>query len=225
MFQCGNVRVKHAAKFLVPHACRFWFANLETNGQADSAHAPVPRCPKQGQALAAHPACGNTLARRAVLPGGPGSQEGLACRGSDRRNALHSARSSPQGSVGVARDYDGGNTTRFVSPAGDSLEGPIDLSEILDLRRPHRYPVRVKGDALAERGIQHGDILIADAAATPAAGRVVIAMIHGDVLVCQLAYRHGQWWLRPSGAGKEPLPVADEAEIWAVVAALVRTKI
>ena len=125
----------------------------------------------------------------------------------------------------MARDYDGSNTTGFVSPAGDSLEGPIDLSEILDLRRPHRYPVRVKGDALAERGIQHGDILIADAAATPAAGRVVIAMIHGDVLVCQLAFRHGQWWLRPSGAGKEPLPVADEAEIWAVVAALVRTKI
>ncbi len=51
----------------------------------------------------------------------------------------------------MARDYDGGNTTGFVSPAGDSLEGPIDLSEILDLRRPHRYPVRVKGDALLER--------------------------------------------------------------------------
>ena len=102
----------------------------------------------------------------------------------------------------MARDYDGGNTTGFVSPAGDSLEGPIDLSEVLDLRRPHRYPVRVLGEALVERGI-----------------------LPGDVLVCQLAYRHGQWWLRPSGAGKEPLPVADEAEIWAVVAALVRTKI
>lgn len=125
----------------------------------------------------------------------------------------------------MARAYDGGNTTGFVSPASDSLEGPIDLSEVLDLRRPHRYPVRVNGDALAERGIQHGDILIADAAASPSAGRVVIAMIHGDVLVCQLAYKQGQWWLRPSGPGKDPLPAADEAEIWAVVAALVRTEV
>ena len=125
----------------------------------------------------------------------------------------------------MARAYDGGNTTGFVSPASDSLEGPIDLSEVLDLRRPHRYPVRVKGDALAERGIQHGDILIADAAASPSAGRVVIAMIHGDVLVCQLAYKQGQWWLKPSGSEKAPLPVADEAEIWAVVAALVRTEV
>lgn len=46
----------------------------------------------------------------------------------------------------MARDYDGSNTTGFVSPASDSLEDPIDLSEILDLRRPHRYPVRVKGE-------------------------------------------------------------------------------
>ena len=126
----------------------------------------------------------------------------------------------------AGKRYDGGNTTGFVSPASDSLEGPIDLSEMLDLRRPHRYPVRVKGDALVERGIRHGDILIADAAAAPAAGRVVIAMVHGDVLVCQLGYRDGQWWLRPSGPSP-PLPVIaeDEIEIWAVVAGLVRTDV
>jgi len=124
-----------------------------------------------------------------------------------------------------AGSYDGSNTTGFVSPAGDSIEGPIDLSQILDLRRPHRYPVRVSGDALRERGIHPGDILIADAAAEPAAGRVVIAMVLGDVLVCQLAFRHGQWWLRPAGPDKQAVPVEGEAEIWAVVAGLVRTDV
>ncbi len=125
-----------------------------------------------------------------------------------------------------ADSYNGGNTTGFVSPASDSLEGPIDLSDILDLRRPHRYPVRVKGDALTERGIRHGDILIADAAAPPEAGRVVIAMVHGDVLVCQLAHKSGHWWLKPAG-NAEPLAViaAEEIEIWAVVAGLVRTEV
>lgn len=121
--------------------------------------------------------------------------------------------------------YDGSNTTGFVSPAGDSIEGPIDLSHILDLRRPHRYPVRVSGDALRERGIHPDDILIADAAAVPAAGRVVIAMVFGDVLVCQLTYCRGQWWLKPTGPGKEPMAVQDEAEIWAVIAGLVRTDV
>jgi len=121
--------------------------------------------------------------------------------------------------------YDGSNTTGFVSPAGDAIEGPIDLSHILDLRRPHRYPVRVSGDALRERGIHPGDILIADAAAMPAAGRVVIAMVFGDVLVCQLTFRRGQWWLKPAGPGREPVAVQGEAEVWAVIAGLVRTDV
>ena len=124
-----------------------------------------------------------------------------------------------------ADGYDGSNTTGFVSPTGDAIEGPIDLSRILDLRRPHRYPVRVSGDALRERGIHPGDILIADAAAAPAPGRVVIAMVMGDVLVCQLTWQGGQWWLRPAGPGKQPLPVQGEAEVWAVVAGLVRTDV
>ena len=42
----------------------------------------------------------------------------------------------------MTNGYDGGNTTGFASPTSDSLEGPIDLSDVLDLRRPHRYPVR-----------------------------------------------------------------------------------
>lgn len=124
-----------------------------------------------------------------------------------------------------APGYDGGNTTGFVSPAGDSLEGPIDLSEMLDLRRPHRYPVRVLGEALVERGIFPGDVLIADAAAAPAAGRVAIVMIHGEVLVAQLAYRSGQWWLRAGRRDRPSMPITEDAEIWAIVAALVRTKV
>ncbi len=120
---------------------------------------------------------------------------------------------------------DGGNTTGFQSPAGDSLEGPVDLAEILDLRRPNRYPARGLGQALAERGIFPGDILIADAAAPPAHGRVAILMVEGEVLIAQLAYRRGQWWLKPGVPAQEPRPVPDEAEIWAIVCGLVRTAV
>ena len=34
--------------------------------------------------------------------------------------------------------YTGAETTGFVSPAGDHLEGPVDLAQVLDLRRPPR---------------------------------------------------------------------------------------
>ena len=65
-------------------------------------------------------------------------------------------------------DYDDGNTTGFVSPAGDALEGVVDLvKEVFYLSRPSRYAVRVWGDALRGRGILERDILIAKADESP----------------------------------------------------------
>jgi DNA polymerase V len=127
--------------------------------------------------------------------------------------------------MGDHTGYDGGNTTGFASPAGDSLEGPIDLCEILDLRRPNRYPVRVQGEALVERGILAGDILIADAAAPPKHGRIAIVMIHGQVLVAQLAYKGGEWWLKPGRASSLGTLIPHDAELWAIVCGLVRTNV
>lgn len=126
---------------------------------------------------------------------------------------------------GGGKRYTGGETTGFVSPAGDELEGPIDLARLLDLHRPNRYPVRVLGEALVERGILPGDILIADAAAEPRPGGVAIIMLHGEVVVAQLAHRRGQWWLRSGRGDRPPLAVTEDVEIWAVVAALVRERV
>jgi DNA polymerase V len=121
--------------------------------------------------------------------------------------------------------YSGGETTGFVSPAADHLEGPIDLSDVLDLRKPNRYPVRVLGEALTRRGILPGDVLIVDAAAEPRTGAVAIVMLGGEVLLAQLAWKNGQWWLRSGRAEQAPVMLAEEAEIWAMVAALVRERV
>ncbi len=120
-------------------------------------------------------------------------------------------------------EYKGDETTGFQSPAQDYIEGVVDLAAILDLRRPGRYPVRVKGHALAGRGIRDGDILVADAAAEPRAGKVCVAMVGGDVILATLTQRDAQWVLAPSSG---PLvTIADDVEIWAIVEALVRTRI
>ena len=125
-----------------------------------------------------------------------------------------------------ALSYDGSNTTGFVSPAADALEGPVDLAAMLDLRRPNRYPVRVLGQALAERGILPGDVLIADTAAPPKHGQVAIVTLHGEMWVSQITYQRGQWWVRPGSADRPLVAVdGDGAEVWAVVAALVRPKV
>jgi DNA polymerase V len=119
--------------------------------------------------------------------------------------------------------YNGDDTTGFQSPAQDYIEGVVDLTAILDLRRPGRYPVRVKGQALAARGIHDGDILVADAAAEPRAGVVCVAMVGGDVILATLSKRADVWVLKPSSGAL--ITIADDVEVWAIVQALVRTNV
>lgn len=120
--------------------------------------------------------------------------------------------------------YHGAETTGFQSPAQDYIEELIDLGRILDLRKPGIYPVRVKGQAMLERGIRDGDILIANTALRPAHGKVAVAILQGSFRLATLEQRRGAWFLRPSDA-KEALPVSDDAEVWAIVAGLVRESV
>ena len=127
------------------------------------------------------------------------------------------------GRVSGLGEYQGDETTSFQAPVQDYIECVLDLASILDLRRSGRYPVRVKGDALAARSIQDGDMLIADAAAEPKAGKVCVAMVGGDVILATLTRRGAQWVLAPSSG---PLvTIADDVEVWAIVEALVRTRV
>jgi len=119
--------------------------------------------------------------------------------------------------------YQGDETTGFQSPAQDYVEPVIDLPALLDLRQPGLYPVRVVGQQLRHRGIHAGDILIANAAADPAEGKVCVAFLHGEVILATLVRKGESWLLSPSSG--QPQPVTDEVEIWAMIQALVRMKV
>lgn len=121
--------------------------------------------------------------------------------------------------------YTGAETTGFVSPAGDSLEGVVDLARVLDLHRPNRYPVRVVGQGLVERAILPRDILIVDTAAEPRNGSVAIVMLDGEVFIAQLAWRRGGWWLRSQHADIAPRQITENAELWGIVMAVVRDRV
>lgn len=121
------------------------------------------------------------------------------------------------------RAYKGDDTTGFQSPAQDHIEAVPDLAELLELRRPQRFAVRVKGDGLKKRGIHSGDILVVNTDAEPRTGKVCVAFLHGDVVLAVLTERDGTWWLEPSSRPAQP--VADDTEVWAMIAALVRTDV
>lgn len=116
--------------------------------------------------------------------------------------------------------YQGDDTTGFQSPAQDYIEPVVDLAALLDLRRPGLYPVRVVGHELRARGIHAGDILIANAAAEPASGKVCVAFLQGEVILATLVREGEAWFLRASKG--DPRPVSEDVEIWAIISALVR---
>jgi SOS-response transcriptional repressor LexA len=128
-----------------------------------------------------------------------------------------------QNNGGLVGSYKGDNTTGFQSPAQDYVEPVIDLAEVLNLRAPGIYPVRVIGHQLRRRGIFHGDILIANAAAEPVVGKVCVAFLHGEVILATLTRNESNWHLTPSNGAA--VPVSDEVEIWAIIDKLVRTKV
>lgn len=119
--------------------------------------------------------------------------------------------------------YQGDDTTGFQSPAQDYIEPVINLADVLDLRRPGLYPVRVVGQELRARGIHAGDILIANADSEPAAGKVCVALLHGEFILATLLRDGEAWWLRPSSGNA--VEVDGDVEIWAIIKALIRTKV
>ena len=122
--------------------------------------------------------------------------------------------------------YAGDRTTGFASPAADAVEGPINLSEVLDLRRPSRYPVRVRGATFAARGILDGDVLIVDTAAQAQGGDLVVASASGTAILAELRANKGHWWLISGDNSHTPIRVdpAQDVEIWAAVTGVVREK-
>lgn len=114
--------------------------------------------------------------------------------------------------------YDGSETTGFMSPARDHAASGIDLAETLDLRRPSRYLVRVRGTSFESRGILDGDVLVVDAARKAVAGSVVVAITGEEVTVAVVEMRGGRLRLRRPDRYLDQ----EETEVWAVAVALVR---
>ncbi|MBO1360287.1 S24 family peptidase [Acetobacter sacchari] len=120
--------------------------------------------------------------------------------------------------------YAGDRTTGFASPAADDIEGPIDLSEALDLRRPSRYPVRVSGATFAARGILPDDVLVVDTSVTAVHGSLVVASVAGRSMLAELRKTGRRWHLHSGDGCRPPVEVAEssDVEIWAAVTGVVR---
>ena len=81
------------------------------------------------------------------------------------------------------RFYDIGVSAGFPSPADDYKEKKLDLNDLL-IRQPEAtFFAKASGDSMTGAGIFDGDLLIVDRSITATDGKIVIAVVNGELTV------------------------------------------
>src|SRR5438445_13681034 len=94
-------------------------------------------------------------------------------------------------SYGGSKDYNQwnvptANATGFGAAADDYAERGIDLNEQLIKNKPATFFLRINSDAMTGIGIHIGDVAIVDRSLEPKNGKIVIAVVDGELLIRSL---------------------------------------
>jgi DNA polymerase V len=118
-------------------------------------------------------------------------------------------------------DVQTANATGFGAAADDYMERGVDLNEQLIRNKPATFFMRVSGDAMIGAGIYSGDIVIVDRSIKPVSGKIVIAILNGEMLIRRLEKTFNKLRLIPETSKLAPIEVdisgANEFAIWGVV--------
>lgn len=112
----------------------------------------------------------------------------------------------------------------FPSPAGDDLEDSIDPIAWIVRRESSTFWWKVSGNSLVNEGILDGDLIAIDRAGKKRLGRVVLAVVDGQITLKKLARRDGLYFLDPASpdSSYRPIRVTEDTEIWGILAGVVR---
>ena len=92
------------------------------------------------------------------------------------------------------KDVKTANATGFGAAADDYMERGIDLNEQLIKNKPATFFFRMKGDAMQEAGIFEGDVLIVDRSLKLANGKIIVAVLNGELLVRRFHKNFSSAW-------------------------------
>jgi len=107
----------------------------------------------------------------------------------------------------------------FPSPARDYIENSLDLNELMVPNPPATYFIQVEGYSMSYAHILPGDILVVDRSVEATDGKIVIAVIDGDLTVKRLRIKDGEYWLCPENKDFKPVKIEDymSFSVWGVV--------
>jgi DNA polymerase V len=111
------------------------------------------------------------------------------------------------------------NATGFGAAADDYMERGIDLNEQLIRNKPATYFFRMKGDAMRDAGIFDNDTLIVDRSLKLAEGKIIVAVLNGELLVRRFHKNFSAAFLIPENNRYNPINLAEFSDftVWGVV--------
>lgn len=111
------------------------------------------------------------------------------------------------------------NATGFGAAADDYMARGIDLNEQLIRNKPATYFFRMKGDAMQQAGIFDGDVLIVDRSLNKANGKIIVAVLNGELLVRRFLKNFSSSFLIPENDRYKPINLAEfnDFMVWGVV--------
>jgi DNA polymerase V len=111
-----------------------------------------------------------------------------------------------------------GVSAGFPSPADDYLDRKLDLNEYLVKNPAATFFVRVAGDSMTGAGINDNDILVVDRSLEPCSGKIVIAVVNGELTVKRLIKNKTSCRLAAENPDYPDLEITEDTplEIWGV---------
>lgn len=112
------------------------------------------------------------------------------------------------------------NATGFGAAADDYMERGIDLNEELIRNKPATFFMRISSDAMRGAGICKGDVAIVDRSLKAANGKVVIAILNGDMLIRRFEKTNNNVRLITDSDKLSPIHIdatCEDFAVWGVV--------
>ena len=114
--------------------------------------------------------------------------------------------------------YDYRVSAGFPSPADDHLEKNLDLNEYLINNPNSTFFVRVQGESMLGSGINSDDILIVDRSLEASSGKIIIAVLYGELTVKRLRFSKNEIWLDADNEKFDSIKITEEMNfhIWGI---------
>ena len=117
------------------------------------------------------------------------------------------------------QDVPTANATGFGAAADDYMERGIDLNEQLIMNKPATFFFKMNGEAMTGAGMQRGDVLIVDRSIKAANGKIIVAVVDGEMVVRRYSQTMNKVLLLPENEKFKAIEVGEFTayQCWGVV--------